>query len=111
MIIASFLKEAVWRVIVRLINPVIVAVLLAMSSFPVMAISKADCETQYFIGTGKTADLSFQMCKELMVTQVFRQEFIMNCQRGLVTFTLKKEPKAQYMQLGNDGTPVQCRRS
>jgi len=46
-----------------------------------------------------------------MVTQTFRQEFVMNCQRGLVTFVLKKEPEARYMQLGEDGAPIHCKRS
>ncbi len=86
-------------------------VLLMTLSFPVMAITKAECEVQYFIGTGKTSELSFRLCKEAMVTQTFRQEFVMNCQRGLVTFVLKTEPEARYMQLGEDGAPVQCKRS
>ena len=71
---------------------------------------KAKCETQYFIGTGKTSDLSFRMCKKSMVTQTFLQEFVMNCQHGLVTYTLKEKPEARYMQLGADGAPVHCKR-
>lgn len=86
-------------------------ILLMTLGFPVIAITKAECEVQYFIGTGKTSELSFSMCKEVMVTQTFRQEFIMNCQQGLVTFVLKQEPEVRYMQLGEDGTPVHCKRS
>lgn len=86
-------------------------VLLMTLSFSVTAMTKTECEIQYFIGTGKTSELSFRLCKEAMVTQTFRQEFIMNCQRGLVTFVLKQEPEAQYMQLGEDGAPVHCKRS
>ncbi|TPW18352.1 MAG: hypothetical protein FD130_303 [Halothiobacillaceae bacterium] len=69
------------------------------------------CNVQHFIGTGKTMDLSFSACEEAVATQTFKEEFILVCQHGIVTYQLKQRPDAKYMQLGSDGHPARCTRS
>jgi len=78
--------------------------LVALSSYG----KEGDCSAQHFIGTGSTADLSFSVCKSTVASVTFKEAFVMNCQRGLVTYFLKQRPEAKYLQIGGDGKPLHC---
>ncbi len=75
--------------------------------FPSFA-SDRSCDSQYFIGRGKTENLSFSTCKDVVASSTFQEGFVINCQRGIVTYEVKESPGAEYMQLGSDGEPIRC---
>ena len=82
---------------------------LTTSSFAAESASNTrNCKVEHFIGTGETMELSFSVCEDVLATPTFIKNFSMNCQKGLVTYSMTERPSAKYLRLGNDGSPVHC---
>ena len=82
-----------------LIVSIVILVLLGLNLNAAVAANQdataRNCDVEHFIGTGETMDLSFSVCKDVIASPTFLQNFSMNCQQGMVTYHLRERPSAK----------------